>query len=78
MRKLLYLCDIGICYSVWVVTSLLVGLKLNNISNNSDCTHITGQTFQHFGTLLQGLVSTLTNNYTLPYYMTKTVRISES
>ena len=27
-RKLLYLCDTGICHSVWVVSGLLVGVKL--------------------------------------------------
>ena len=26
-RKLLYLCDTGICQSVWVASGLLVGLK---------------------------------------------------
>jgi len=28
-RKLLYLCDTGICHSLWVATGLLVGVKSN-------------------------------------------------
>ena len=28
-NKLLYLCDTGICHSVWVASGLLVGLKSN-------------------------------------------------
>jgi len=29
--KLLYLCDTGICHSVWVASSLLVGLKIQAV-----------------------------------------------
>jgi len=27
-RKLLYLCDTGVCHSAWVASGLLVGVKL--------------------------------------------------
>jgi len=32
-EKLLYLCDTGICHSVWVASGLLVGLKKQFQSN---------------------------------------------
>ena len=31
-EKLLYLCDTGICHSIWVASGLLVGLKLLKVS----------------------------------------------
>jgi hypothetical protein len=32
-EKLLYLCDTGICHSVWVASDLLVGLKLRWVAS---------------------------------------------
>ena len=36
-RKLLYLCDTGICHSVCVVCGLLVGLSFNTTSDKYQC-----------------------------------------
>ena len=37
-RKLLYLCDTGICHSVWVASGLLVGMKTSGICSATDQT----------------------------------------
>ena len=36
-EKLLYLCDTGICHSVWVASGLLVGVKLPIQSDKYQC-----------------------------------------
>ena len=35
-EKLLYLCDTGICHSIWVASGLLFGLSFNPTSRQSD------------------------------------------
>jgi len=51
---------------------------VNTISNSIECTHISGQTFQHFGIVLQGSVSTLTNIIRCHITWQKTVGILKS
>jgi len=38
-RKLLYICDTGICHFVWVASGLLIGLKLQFQSNQQTRSH---------------------------------------